>query len=411
MIAKGMPRWLIALALGACSLPAIADELDGRRLTLGGFGTIGLDYHDADGLEYRRSAGQAEGAMAGKIDLATGTMAGVQVNAAWNHQLEVVGQVLAIATTPDEYRPRLTRGFVRYTPDESVMLRFGRIGYELYPQADSNSIGYSSLTVRPPPEMFGATANDDFDGADLTATYPLGLGLVRVKIFGGRTTNFTVLPDGSEIDLSGSKIWGVQGEFLKGPWVLRLGTGWYLVGHPASLAPLSAALRQTGEPQALQLAEEFDGMGHRTSVLTAGLTYDDGHWQGRLYLARTDNGSRIGFKENIGMLSLGYSLGRFTPYALLSRAYNYNTAQSTGLPDNPAYAAINAGAYAAQTVAQINQTTAGAGLRYDFARNMDLKLQIDHVWANESVLMVDHRTPPGGPAELTVFGIAFDFVF
>lgn len=406
----GMAHGLATLALAAAVLPASADELDGRRLTLGGFGTIAADYHDADGLEYRRSSAQPDGVDAGRIELATDSLVGVQLNAGWSNELEAVAQVQSAPSSLQRWQPRLTRGFVRYVPDESWMLRVGRIGYEFYPQADSNAIGYSYLTLRPPVEMFGQLPTDDFDGADLTLTRPLGSTLARVKLIGGHTTGTLALADGSRVSFSGSTL-GAQIEFLQGPWSLRLGSGWQLLAHPPSSRPLTAALRQTGDPQAQQLAQDFDDKGRRTTVSTIGLTYDDGRWQGRLYLARADSGSPIGPKLRIGTTSLGYRIERVTPYLLLSRAYNPARVQPTGLPDTAGYAALNAGAEAAQTLGQTNQSTAAAGLRYDFARNMDLKFQIDHVWSNSSQLLFDQRSPPRERAELTLFGVALDFVF
>jgi hypothetical protein len=390
---------------------AQAEELSGRRLTFGGFGSLAANYHDTGGLEYRRSAGQPDGIKANQVDFADDSLAGLQVNAAWNQQLEAVAQAVSKHSADHDWRPRLTRAFVRYVPDESIMLRVGRIGYEFFPRADSSDIGYTYLTLRPPTEMFGQLPNDDFDGADLTLTYPLGPGLARAKLFGGRTSGLLAQSDGSTVDLAGSKVWGGLAEYLQGPWAARLGVGWYLVGHPPSMDQLSAGLRQTGQAQAQNLANEFDQKGRRTVILTAALTYDDGPWQGRLYLARTDTQSPIGPKLNIGSASLGYGIGKFTPYALLSRAHNYADVQSTGLPDSPQTAALNAGVYQAQTQSQTNQSTAAAGVRYDFAPKMDLKFQVGHVWEHGSQLVFDRNMPPRDNAELTLFGLSFDFVF
>ena len=195
MMGVGIARLLMALSLVASGVAAGAEDIDGRRLTLGGFGTIAADYHGADGLQYRRSLAQSGGVKADNLDLTTDSLAGIQINAGWSHELEAVGQVLSTPTGRHEWRPRLTRGFLRYTPDESVMLRAGRIGYEMYPQADSSVIGYAYLTTRPQPEMFGLIGSDSFDGVDATLTYPLGPGLARAKVFGGRTSSLMMLSD------------------------------------------------------------------------------------------------------------------------------------------------------------------------------------------------------------------------
>jgi hypothetical protein len=399
------------LLAGLACGPALADELNPRRVIFAGFGTLAADYNTARDLEYRRSAGQPDVANGRKLDFATDSLLGLQVNAAWSHKLEVVLQAVSKNSADRHWRPRLTRGFVRYLPDQSIMLRGGRIGYEFFPRADSSDVGYTFLTLRPPVEMFGQLPNQDFDGADFTLMRPLGPAMGRLKLFGGATSGPLVQPDGSRVDLAGSRIWGAQAEYSTGLWAAQVGIGWLLVGHPPSLAALSAGLRQTGEPQAQQLAREFDEMGRRTEIISAALTYDESPWQGRLYLVRADTGSPIGPKLNIGTFTLGYGMGGFTPFGVLSRVYNYADVKSTGLPDSPQTAALNAGAYAAQTQSQTEQSTIAAGLRWDFAPRMDLKFQIDHVWTQGSLLVFDRRTPPRDHAELTVFGLALDFVF
>ncbi|MBL6750814.1 MAG: hypothetical protein ISP90_09850 [Nevskia sp.] len=402
---------LLGVFLAAVAGTAQAEDLTGRRLTFGGFGTLGVDYNFARNLQFRRSVGQPDSSNGRKFVFSTDSLVGLQVNAAWSHELEVVLQAVSQDLADRNWRPRLTRGFVRYLPDESIMLRGGRIGWEFYPRADSSNIGYTFLTLRPPVEMFGQISNQDFDGGDVTLMEPLWSGLGRFKLFGGATSGNVVLADGSSANLGGSQIWGVQADYSRGPWMGQVGIGWYLVGHPPSLEPLVAGLRLTGQPQAAHLADEFEQKGRRNEIISAALVYDEAPWQGRLYLARTQYGGPVGPKLNIGLVSVGYSIGKFTPYGLLSRAYNYAGVQPTGLPDLPPYAALNAGAYSAQTLSQTNQSTAAAGLRYDFARRMDLKFQVDEVWTQGSVLVFDRNTPPRGHANLTVIGLAFDFVF
>src|SRR5689334_9721778 len=83
----------IALACATCG-DALAADAGERRLTLGGFGTIGALYHDDEGLEYRRSLAQPSGAEAGEVDFTTDAVAGLQLNAAWSRQLEAVMQAV-----------------------------------------------------------------------------------------------------------------------------------------------------------------------------------------------------------------------------------------------------------------------------------------------------------------------------
>src|SRR3546814_20157853 len=73
---------------------AAATDLAERRVTVGGFGTIAMLYQNEDGIEYRRFVGQPHGAAADKLDFATDTIGGLQLNAARNQQLDAVVQAV-----------------------------------------------------------------------------------------------------------------------------------------------------------------------------------------------------------------------------------------------------------------------------------------------------------------------------
>lgn len=405
---KGLAIAALALAT-TCHANADTGE---RRITFGGFGTLGAVYHDEDGLEYRRSANQPQGARAGEVDLAVDTLAGVQVNAAWNQSLEAVVQGVTRLSADNDWQPQLTRAFLRYSPNEAVELRGGRLGWEIYPRADSRDIGYSQLGIRPPLEVFGFLPTDRFDGADVSMQRPLGAGLASVKLFGGVTAGKIVRGNGSVNDIEGSKVWGGRFEYALGPWILRLGSGVFELDDAPQLDALVAGLRQTGEPQALALADTFASKERRTLFLVAAAAYDEGPVQARVFVGRTESNDGVGTpKVTSGQVIGGYDFGMLTPFASFSYIDSYNDVRSTGLPDEPQYAALNAGAAAAQAITQNNQSSLALGLRYDFRPKLALKLQIDHVWMDGTTLVFEGNGSQTGKDEMTVFGVALDFIF
>ncbi|MBP7640712.1 MAG: signal protein, partial [Thauera sp.] len=58
-----------------------------------------------------------------------------------------------------------------------------------------------------------------------------------------------------------------------------------------------------------------------------------------------------------------------------------------------------------------DQTTIGAGVRYDVAESVALKLQVDRIDAKRSSTLLDDRGYVTGPRALTVFSATLDFVF
>ncbi len=407
-------RWSRKLAIGTlvCSLcsPAAAD-LGERRLSFGGFGTLGALYHDEDGIEYRRSVSQPSGAEAGKLDFDTDSLAGLQVNAAWNQQLELVVQGVTRLTPENDWQPELTRAFLRYDYAGMAELRAGRIGWEIYPRADSRDIGYSQLTIRPAVEVFGIGPTAYFDGAELALTHPVGDGLASLKLYGGAASGKVVSADRSANNLDGTRIWGGHVQYLHGPWIVRVGAGHYRLDEVVSLDGLADGLRQTGQPQALALAAEFDRRGRDILFTVAGVSYSEGPLQVQLFAANVDGEAATSPNLRVGLLTGGYRIDKFTPYALLAVVDNQDDVRGTGLPDTPEFAALNAGALAVQAAAQYNQRSAAFGVRYDFAPKLALKLQLDRIWVRDSNLVFDRNPPPRDRFEMTVLGVALDFVF
>lgn len=403
----------LAVAVLALSTSCHADaDVGERRVTFGGFGTLGAVYHAEDGFEYRRSASQPSGARAGELDFATDSLAGVQVNAAWSRSLEAVVQGVTRLSSDNDWQPQLTRAFLRYRPNETLQLRAGRIGWEIYPRADSRDIGYSQLGIRPAVEVFGFLPTDRFDGGELQLQHPIGRGLANLALFGGTARGTIRRADGSRNDIDGSKVWGGRLEYASGPWILRLGSGVFELDDAPQLDALVAGLRQTGQPQALALADTFASGERRTLFLVAAVAYDEGPLQARVFLGRTESGEGVGTpKITSGQIIGGYDLGALTPYASFAYVDSYNNVRGTGLPDQPQFAALNAGAATAQAVTQYNQSSLALGLRYDFLPRLALKVQMDQVWMRGTPLVFEGDRSQSGEDEMTVFGAALDFIF
>jgi hypothetical protein len=402
--------WLAVAAACAAFAPTAAADGE-RRLSWGGFGTIGALYHNADGLEYRRNINQPRGAQAGELDLATDSILGLQVNAAWNRQLELVAQTLTRLSADNDWQPQLTRAFVRYNPGETLSLRAGRVGWDIYPRADSRNIGYSQSGIRPPVEAFGFIPTDAYDGGNLTLTRPLGNGLLGAQLYGGVTSGKVVRADGSFNDIDGSPVWGGHVDYSFGPWVVRLGSGVFELRNAPDLDALVAGLRQTGQPQALALADTFADKDRRTLFYVAGAAYDEGPLQSRLFLGRTQSDGVVGRNALTGLLTAAYRRDRLTPYGSLAFIHSLRDIEETGLPDAPRFAALNAGAHAIQALGYNDQRSLSLGLRYDFRPRLALKFQVDQVWMYGSTLVFEGDRPQSGRDRMTVFGLSLDFIF
>lgn len=126
----------LVLGFGAPVASIGQTELAPAALKIDGFGTLGLAYHDSSGLEYRRNVTQRQGAKGGEIDLDTDSLLGLQAAAVVHEDVQLVVQGLLRSDSSGQWSPRLARAFLRYSPDTTVHMRFGRIGLDVYPHAE-----------------------------------------------------------------------------------------------------------------------------------------------------------------------------------------------------------------------------------------------------------------------------------
>ncbi len=139
-----------------------------------------------------------EGAESGELDFGTDSIAGLQIDAALNSKFDVVVQGVTRQRADGDWTPRLSQGFLRFSPDDSLVLRAGRIGYDIYLLAESRQVGYSYLAVRPSPEFYGQITNDDIDGLDVAYTRRIGRGLFKARVFGGAGSGELAFADGTQ---------------------------------------------------------------------------------------------------------------------------------------------------------------------------------------------------------------------
>ncbi len=403
--------WMFGGLVLAVSLHVSARDATLQPTTLRGFGTVGALYHDHDDLEYRSQIGQARGARADEIDFETDTVAGIQLNGAWRRDVDGAIQFLTRRTAEDRWQIELHRAFVRYQVNPSLALRAGRIGWDIYPRADSRYIGYSRLGIRPAPETYGIIPTDAVDGAEALYTWPLGQALLHIKAYGGRGNAKTVNANGRVNNLDGSSIWGGHLEYVRGPWTMRVGNGVFLVNSIENPTGLIEALRQSGSAEAQSLADTFSANQRRVTFLAAGLAYDEGPVQARAFVGHTEGKGYSTPQVTTVQLIGGYDLGRITPYASAALMTSHVDVKGTGLTDTPENAEINASAEMIQAFNQYNQHSLTMGLRYNWRPGVALKAQVDRTWLRDSALVFENDRPQTGNDELTLFGLALDFIF
>jgi hypothetical protein len=389
---------------------ARADELGESRFDVRGFGTLGATTHGTEGIEFRRNTGQARGTQADEIDFATDSIAGVQLDARLASKFDVVVQGVTRQRADGGWDPQFTQAFVRWSPDDSFVVRAGRVGYDIYLLAESRQVGFSYLAVRPSPEFYGQITNDEIDGADLSYTRRVGRGLVRARVFGGAGSGELAFADRSTSDTTGD-VYGATLDYLWRGWTGRIAFVQFNYDAGRDVPLLVGALRATQVPGALAVADDLDKSVYQSNGVQVGFAYDDGPVLAQLMYGAVTSDSIAGpdFDKFYGLF--GYHLDKLTPFVAFSSSRDRDPIRDAGLPPIPQLAPLDAAVVATQAATRSTQHTTSLGVRYDFAPHFDLKLQIDRVDVTDSSILFDRRPNAGRPYDLTLISAAVDFVF
>ena len=406
-----IPCFAVALLAAVSIDNARADDLsETSRFTFRGFGTLGATTQNADGVEYRRNTSQAHGVEAREVDFATDSIVGAQFDMQLPSNFDLLAQGVSRQRADGDWVPDVTQAFVRWSPDESFVVRAGRIGYDIYLLAESRQVGFSYLTVRPTPEFYGQIGNDHIDGGDIASTRRVGRGLLRLRAFGGAGSAELAFADGSH-SRTVATIFGGTFDYLWRGWTGRLAVVQFNYDSAKEIPLLAASLRATQVPQAVWIADDIDKKVYKSRGLQAGIAYDEGPVLAQIMYGTVDSDSISGprFAKFYGLF--GYRVGEWTPFVSYASSRDRYPIRSAGLPDLPVFAPLIGAVTAIQKATRSTQHTTSLGARFDLSSHVDFKLQVDRTDITDSSLIFDRRAVPGRPVELTVIAATMDFVF
>ena len=394
----------------ACVGMVHAQEDNGTSaLSLRGFGTVGLARSSSDHAEFVRDLSQPIGIKGGKWSGRIDSIFGLQANWQATPEFELVGQAISRLHYDYSHNPELMWAFAKWEPDPRLSLRAGRIGADFMMLADSRLVGYSYLPVRPSTDFFGPLFFSHFDGADVSATLPLGDGLIRGKLFAGKTQEKSAGTLGIW-DTSGSPVRGIVLDYVTGHWQFRVNAARIRFAADLNTSFLSDPLRFAGSlgiSGANAAADTLSAKDTVTRFLSLGVVYDKGPLQVQGMLNRIRHETGMFENSHAGYLLAGYRIGTLTPYAGVSW---WKTSPRTGLPVvqdlflNAAYGQFIAGSH-------VDRTTYTLGTRWDLRGNMALKFQWDAVRASADTRFSFLNSDSEWNGKTDVLSVTLDFIF
>jgi len=390
---KSYPCVLGLLALSLATV-ACADDIELSHTTVSGFGTLGAVYNSNEKHGFVRDLGQ-ETTPGRQYSLATDTRLGVQVAHTFNPQWQAVGQVEVRDQAEQTLNNSISRAFVSYRPSANLHLRFGRMADATFLMSDYMDVGYVYPWVRPPMESYGIFPLRFYDGTDVTYSIPGAAGIWRIKGLAGRVNAAIPTGLGTNYILEANDAMGLALIREQGPLKMRVGYSTLHLKNP-SIEGGKIALglnRMIANPalnvfypaigtEARSLLDTMNSVQDaRLGYASVGVSYDDGKWVAQAEVSNLSSQARLSPQGQLGYASLGYRMGDFLPYVMISGSQA--PAQVTATTSWAALGAdavfLQNAALAAQNSQRLAQSTLSLGMRWDFDSRAAFKLQWDHV--------------------------------
>jgi hypothetical protein len=315
------------LAFGASMPPANAAIDD--YVAFSGFGTLGAVYSAYDEADFIAAISQPNGVgYSRKWSPTPDSDLGVQANINLPGNLSGVVQVLSRYDADGNYKPSLEWANLKYDITTDWAVRIGRILLPTYEHADVRNVGYSLPWVRVPVEITYASTATHSDGVDVLYRLHTGAFTQDLQLQWGTTRQ----------DLPGLAFTSNRARIAMFSDTLRYGD-----------ANLHLVYQQS------DTAQDTPGRLRLTGV---GFSYEPGPW----FVSGDSNYTQNSYFGDLfaWYLSAGMRFGHFAPYASYSMLHQQSVGTST-------------------LTSLGNQRTVAAGVRWDFARNLDFKLQLEQV--------------------------------
>ncbi|RTZ15599.1 hypothetical protein EJ063_11010 [Vibrio aquaticus] len=394
-----------------------------------GFGTLGYSYENQDNIAFIRDFSKPL-----DIDQSgswlTDSQLGAQISYRSSPYWDMTAQV--VATDYIEYEPidSLEWAYLALHPTQSLDVRLGRMGIDIFSLSDTRRVDYAHIWVRPPAETYGWIPLYSVDGIDATYHFETDNTFWRLKAQYGSSQSKSMMMEGSSIyHFEGDDLFALSLTAEHGDWTLRSSAARVTIGTPLPneaqlvkdtldyIASLGPSMVPTNvSQQANDLSNQIDILGKSINYFQLSATFDNYDWLVAGELAYSHSQARIMPNGLGGYITVAKRFNEFTPFAGYSLfkandpAYQADEQWENIHPD---LARLGAASAEIINAGRIEQQSSSIGVRWDFYRQAALTLQWDHFIISENGSGMWAGVGKGRDKENTVdlFSASIAFVF
>jgi hypothetical protein len=400
---------LVAAVLAAtAAMQAQAGVMDDGNLSISGFGTVGVAKSNTDDVKFARY-NQADG-VGDSTRIGLDTNLGLQATYKINDWLSGTAQVLTRKATEHSFTTDLTWAFLKARINDEVSVRVGRVVVPTFLISDYQNVGYANTMMRPPIEMYSQNPIENSDGADINYQHAFGelnftaqafAGVSRGKLFVSSGAGSTATYRAPAAGLS------VSGEY--GPFLLRFAHARADM-HINDLQPINGLTTTLNSVGFKQLASDLTfTTGKKIAFTSVGGTMDWNNIVAQAEYAQRRAKEAVYLPDtNSWYTMVGYRIGKVLPYYAHASAKGAGSSVTTpaALARVPALNTAVTG-----LLASAEQTSDIVGVRWDFAKSVALKVQVDRVKPKAKSGLLINVPAAGYNKDVTVVAAGLDFVF
>ncbi len=318
-------------APGDAEVAALTDQ---KMFEFGSYGTLGATHASLSSADYALDAPMPYGSgRSGYWAPSDNSLIAAHVNATFTPDLTAIFQVISEYNSNGNYRPEVEWANAKYALTPNFYIKAGRFALPTFIDSDNHDVGYSFVWVHTPVELYQQMPITSVDGINAAYHFSLGEAENSVKLIAGQNTTETSLGI-----INSKNMRGIFDNLEYGQATFHMGYQQRISSTQSDLARLN-----TGWVEA--------------SDLSAGISYDPGSW----FFKSEWLQDRTLYKTNAMYASAGYRMHQFTPYLTHSQS-SAAAAYENSLP-----------------YLNMAQKSNSVGVRWDFMKNFDFKLQYDHI--------------------------------